>query len=300
MPKVSVLIPTYNRSKSIREAVDSVLNQTYKDFELIVVDDGSTDDTGQVLNFYKDKIMYFYQENKGRGAARNRCIAEAKGEYIAFLDSDDIWFPEKLEKQINYIEKNNFKGLLHTKIVVIDENGEELSAEGKKVEKVYDKSSRKGYTYINLLKTCCLFLSSAVFSRDLYEKVGAFNEKYAFLEDFDFILRLVKIAPIKLLDEELIYYRRYNNNTFINNPKGVAGAYFDIFENQLNNINEIENQEQKMQAQKYIIKHLINFSFELKDLNAADKYINMLAKDYPFEIFTIQHIKNIIKLKTLK
>ena len=93
-PKVTVVIPTYNRAHLIKDAVESVLNQTYQDFELIVIDDGSTDNTREVLAVYKDKLTYIYQENQGRSSARNHGIELAQGEYIAFLDSDDVWFPD--------------------------------------------------------------------------------------------------------------------------------------------------------------------------------------------------------------
>src|SRR5690349_3602213 len=106
MPKVSVIIPTYNRAQFIARAVDSVLEQTYKDFEIIVIDDGSSDNTQEILKAYEGKIRYVYQQNKGISAARNRGIQEAKGEYIAFLDSDDVWKPEKLSVQVAILDVN--------------------------------------------------------------------------------------------------------------------------------------------------------------------------------------------------
>ena len=98
-PLVSVVIPTFNRAKVVTRAIDSVLEQTYRNCEVIVVDDGSTDDTADVLRSYKDKIVYIQQKNAGPSAARNRGIRESKGEFIAFLDSDDLWFATKLERQ---------------------------------------------------------------------------------------------------------------------------------------------------------------------------------------------------------
>lgn len=97
---VSVIIPTYNRADLVCEAIQSVLDQTYQNFEIIVVDDGSTDDTKQVLTLYKDKIIYIYQQNQGGSAARNTGLKHSKGEYISFVDSDDLWFLEKYGKDI--------------------------------------------------------------------------------------------------------------------------------------------------------------------------------------------------------
>ena len=117
-PLVSVIIPTYNRAEIIEEAVDSVLAQDYKDFELIVVDDGSTDNTSEVLATYGDDIRVLYQENKGVSAARNRGISEAAGKLIAFLDSDDLWMPQKLTTQVEFfrhfhqtVVKSNYTSL---------------------------------------------------------------------------------------------------------------------------------------------------------------------------------------------
>ena len=100
MPQVSVVIPTYKRAQFLDEVLQSAFNQTFKDFEVIVVNDGSTDQTKQLLEEYGDKIRYIFQENSGPAKSRNRGIKESLGKYIAFLDADDVWFPLKLEKQI--------------------------------------------------------------------------------------------------------------------------------------------------------------------------------------------------------
>jgi len=108
MPKVSVIIPTYSYSKYIEKAINSVLAQTYRDFEIIVVDDGSTDNTRKIIETkYKDKVRYFYQENKGASAARNKGIKESKGEYLAFLDQDDLFHPLSLEKKVDFLNRNS-------------------------------------------------------------------------------------------------------------------------------------------------------------------------------------------------
>ena len=102
MPKVSVIIPTYNRAHYICETIDSILAQTYRDYEIIVVDDGSADNTRKVLQKYDGKVRYFYQKNRGPSAARNFGISQSQGEYIAFLDDDDLWTENKLELQIDF------------------------------------------------------------------------------------------------------------------------------------------------------------------------------------------------------
>ena len=106
MKEISVVIPAYNHGRFLREAIDSVLAQTYAPLEIIVVDDGSTDDTEQIVRSYGDRVRYIRQQNAGVGAARNNGIANARGEYVAFLDSDDLWLPEKLAVQVEYMRRH--------------------------------------------------------------------------------------------------------------------------------------------------------------------------------------------------
>ena len=116
MPRVSVIIPTYNRAGYLCESIESVLTQTYTDYEIIVVDDGSTDDTEEVLQLWiaDGTIHYVWQENRGESAARNHGIELAIGEYIAFLDSDDLFMPTKLEEQVAYLDNHPEVGMAHS------------------------------------------------------------------------------------------------------------------------------------------------------------------------------------------
>jgi glycosyltransferase involved in cell wall biosynthesis len=123
VPKVSVVIPTYNCSSYLKEAVDSVLNQTYRNYEVLVVDDGSSDGTRCTLEPYLDTINYIYQENRGAPAARNTGIRAATGEFIALLDADDVWLPEKLQLQMEYFESHENCSLVYTDMKTFDEHG---------------------------------------------------------------------------------------------------------------------------------------------------------------------------------
>src|SRR5690606_1176147 len=127
-PLVSVITPTYNRADFIGEAVESVLAQTYPNFELVIIDDGSTDNTRDILEPYlKDsRIRLFHQQNQGQSVARNRGLEEATGEFICFLDSDNAWFPEKLEKSLKAFDHNPESDVVYGDFVVIDEQGREL------------------------------------------------------------------------------------------------------------------------------------------------------------------------------
>ena len=114
MPKVSVIIPTYQYDSFIGEAIDSVLAQTYKDYELIVVDDGSIDRTREIISKYGSNINYIYQENKGLAAARNTGIRATKGEYLSFLDADDAWLPNKLEVEVEFLDTHPVVGMVYS------------------------------------------------------------------------------------------------------------------------------------------------------------------------------------------
>ena len=128
MPRVSVIIPTYNCERFIGRTINSALAQTYRDFELIVVDDGSTDGTQSLVAGYGDAVHYVYQSNQGASAARNSALSRAGGEFIAYLDSDDLWSPEKLACQVEYLDAHPTCGFVHTEVSVIDEQDKVLHA----------------------------------------------------------------------------------------------------------------------------------------------------------------------------
>lgn len=123
MVKVSIIIPVYNGERYVSEAIDSVLNQTYKDFEIIVIDDGSKDDTLNILRMYGEKIRWESQENKGQASAINEGIKMAKGKYIAYLDADDVCLPERLKIQVKYLDEHPDVGLVYADFYQTDENG---------------------------------------------------------------------------------------------------------------------------------------------------------------------------------
>ena len=130
-PRVSVVIPTFNRASILGNAIESVLSQTYDSYEIIIVDDGSTDDTSSVVTkFNSSRINYLYQENKGRSSARNKALSLANGEYIAFLDSDDKFYPQKLELQVTLLDSNPAFGMSYTSARVSDEHGKEIFRDG--------------------------------------------------------------------------------------------------------------------------------------------------------------------------
>ncbi len=198
-PQVSVIIPTYNRGWTIREAVDSVLIQDYKDFELIVVDDGSTDNTPEVLDAYCGVIKVFRQENKGVSAARNRGIAEASGRFIAFLDSDDLWFPQKLSRQVEFFNTTPDALICQTEEIWI-RNGVRVNP-----KKRHKKPS--GMIFEPSLALCLVSPSAVMIRRSLLEVVGNFDETLPACEDYDLWLRISCRFPVYRIDTPLIIKR---------------------------------------------------------------------------------------------
>jgi glycosyltransferase involved in cell wall biosynthesis len=197
--QVSVIIPTYNRGWIIKEAIDSVLAQDYTEFELIVVDDGSTDHTSDVLDSYRNVIKVFSQKNKGVSAARNRGIAETSGQFIAFLDSDDLWLSQKLSVQVEFFNQTPDALICQTEEVWI-RNG--LRVNPKKRHK-----KPSGMIFKPSLELCLVSPSAVMIQRSLFDRVGKFDETLPACEDYDLWLRISCGFPIHLIDTPLIIKR---------------------------------------------------------------------------------------------
>jgi glycosyltransferase involved in cell wall biosynthesis len=196
-PLVSVIIPTYNREKIITRAIDSVFAQTYRDFEIVVLDDGSQDNTRAVAQAYGPKVHYFYQDNKGIAGARNAGMHQTAGDYIAFLDSDDYWLPGKLEQQMALFSQHPEYGMVGCQCgsVQIDGTYREKNRPGKSGWILYDLFNK------NFIRT-----SSAVITRACLEKVGGFDETLREGEEYDYWLRIAAEFAIGFINEPLTVY----------------------------------------------------------------------------------------------
>lgn len=199
LPTVSVIIPTYNRAAVVTEAIDSVLAQTFRDFELIVVDDGSTDDTRNRLVGYGERIRMICQENHGVSHARNVGIRAARGKYVALLDSDDLWLPKKLETQIAVMEAQPDIPLCHTEEIWI--------RRGVRVNQMKKHQKHGGYIFPNCLPFCVISPSSVMIRRALFDEVGDFDESLPACEDYDLWLRVTKTSPVHFIETPLIVKR---------------------------------------------------------------------------------------------
>lgn len=195
MPFFSVIIPTYNRHSLTKRAIESVLNQSHTDYEILVIDDGSTDTTPQLEKEFKSRIHYVRQNNRGVSAARNRGIQLSRSAYCAFLDSDDQWRHKKLESHAAYIHENP-QILLH--------QCEEIwIRHGKRVNPWKKHLKREGYIFIDSLELCLISPSSVVAHKDLFQKYGTFDENLPACEDYDLWLRITPFERVGLIHEKL-------------------------------------------------------------------------------------------------
>lgn len=196
---VSVIIPSFNRSRMLKEAIDSVLAQNFRDFELIVADDGSTDDTPDVLESYQENIIVIRQENRGVSAARNAGIAAASGEYLAFLDSDDLWLPGKLSEQVAFFNSRPDALICQTEEIWI--------RNGKRVNPKLKHKKQSGMIFEPSLHLCLVSPSAVMIKRSLFEIVGLFDESLPACEDYDLWLRIICRYPIFLTEKPMIVKR---------------------------------------------------------------------------------------------
>jgi glycosyltransferase involved in cell wall biosynthesis len=216
-PLVSAIIPTYNRAHIIGEAVESALAQTYPNLEVIVVDDGSKDDTLARLQKFGDKIRVISQANAGPAAARNRGMEAARGEFIAFLDSDDIWLPEKTERQVDLLQRAGASvPCCLSNILMKWKAGDRLS-----FDIAWLKPEAEEGVWLNadevLATRMVLFNQGIMIRRDVLQKIGGFDEKIRYLEDVEYPLRLSLEGPWAFIRTPLVVWRESMTNSVYKN-----------------------------------------------------------------------------------
>ena len=192
----SVIIPTYNRRAFLEIAVPSVLNQTYSSLELIIIDDGSTDQTEDWIKHNRDaRLVYKRQKNSGVAFARNQGLSLAQGDFIAFLDSDDRWVPNKLQRTYECIQQYPHISIFHTEEV--------WYRNGKILEQKNKHKKPSGYVYKNALPLCCISISTVAIKRNVFDAVGGFDENFEACEDYEFWLRVTHQYHVQLIPEYL-------------------------------------------------------------------------------------------------
>ncbi|MEO0225260.1 MAG: glycosyltransferase [candidate division WOR-3 bacterium] len=253
---VSIIIPTYNQSQFLANSLNSVLCQTYRTWEILIIDDGSVDDTKKVVeNFikkYNEKIKYFYQENKGQASARNLGIRISKGEYVAFLDSDDEWLPEKIEKQVKFLKAYPEYAMVFTDVLIISDG-----IDNKRLSDINKPFS--GMVFAKLLKNNFITNSSVMVRKKIFFSLGYLDESPLLrnLEDYDMWLRIAKNYKIGYIPEVLVKYNYFPKITNWQKRKIVYKARLYIYKKHFN----FQNMKYFLVLIKvfleYIVKYLI-------------------------------------------
>ena len=207
MIRVSVIIPAYNGDRYIAEAIDSVLEQTCPDeSEIIVVDDGSIDNTFRVVEQYGDRLTYLSQENQGVAASRNLGLAAARGEYIAFLDQDDIFLPHKLSDQVALLDRDPNLGIVNSGWQIVDERGIDKAA-------VQPWQQIPNLNYASLIIWKPVFLGAMLFRRSWLERSGGFDTTLSQTPDVDLVMRLAMMGcPAAWVKQTTVKYRQHDAN----------------------------------------------------------------------------------------
>ena len=227
MPKISVIIPTYNRGQYITQALESVLNQTFHDYEIIVIDDGSTDNTQEILKKFEGKIISLRQDNQGISNTRNRGINESHGAYITFLDSDDFWAPDKLEEQVKILDAYPKVGIVYARMPIINERGEKIGMKPAGVS---------GKNFKELLEVWGDIPTSTVMTRrDCFEKAGLFESPLEPMEDIDMWIRIARFYDLYEIENKVLaYYRRHEEQITSKKTRvynGLLRIYTKIYDN---------------------------------------------------------------------
>ena len=225
MPKVSVVIPTYNRESFIEETIESVLNQTFKDFEIIVVDDGSTDNTKEKLKRFGTKIKLIEQKNSERAVSRNNGVKNSNSEYIAFLDSDDIWIKDKLEKQVNILNTRPNVILAYGQCLRINEKSKPIKIAKRQL------NGFSGRVYENLLLRNFITSPTPLVRREYFNKTSGFQSQYIPYEDWEYWIRFSLMGDFHFIEEPVAYYRVHKEQSVQNtNAKKIEDVTTSLLE----------------------------------------------------------------------
>ena len=287
---VSIIIPTYNCARLIGRAIESVLNQTYRDFELIIVDDSSTDNTEKIIKKFQEqdkRVKYIrHEKNRGGSAARNTGIKNAKGEYIAFQDSDDEWLPEKLKKQMEVFKNTSSKvGVVYTGFWRIKDN-----------KKTYIPQSwvkqKDDNIYFELLKGNFVGTPTILIKKKCFKKVGIFDEKLPRLQDWELVIRLSKYYDFKCIDEPLLI-SYYTTDSISANHKALIEALELILTKHYKNFN---NYKEILSRHYFDLGRILYLDGNL--INGRRYFIKAIKK-YPLNIkYSLSYFVSFFGLRT--
>lgn len=227
MSRVSVVIPTYNCARFLGRTIDSALRQTYRDFEVIVVDDGSTDETQTLVAGYGEPVHYIYQPNQGASAARNVAVARSAGEFIAYLDADDLWSPEKLARQVEYLDAHPACGFVHTEVSVIDEDDQILHS---RFNQETGRAVPQGRCVREVLLRSHIQTLTVIERRSAYDKAGSFDLRLPIAQDYlHWILVVLAGYEVGYLPEPLAQYR-WRAGSLMSSQRRLLDDFVRIYE----------------------------------------------------------------------
>ncbi|SDZ17601.1 Glycosyltransferase involved in cell wall bisynthesis [Proteiniborus ethanoligenes] len=277
---VSVIIPVYNGDKYIGSAIDSVLKQDYPNIEIIIIDDGSTDNTESIVKAYGNKIKYFYKENGGEASARNHGLKVAKGEFIAFLDCDDLYRKDKISKQVKTLLENPKCGFIYNDVDVINDYNDFLYTLKSEDEFVNREDMLAYVLYRQIIPaTASIMIRQNCLDNSIY-----YTEKYSNSVDYFFSIRLLMKTKGKYLKESLYLYRRHEGNLTNNHNKQKECERNIVKELGINTINDIV--EASTFDNDYKVLLLSKIYFKIDEINLAYKILeNIDMKKYSFEYF---------------
>lgn len=265
-PKISVLIPSYNHEPYIKQCIDSVLNQTFEDIEILIGDDCSTDNSKEIINSYTDPRIkkFFYSANCGGSENLNKLITFANGDYIAVLNSDDYWEPTKLEKQFKFLENNKKYAACFTWVQYIDKHGKKTFPENNVF--IQENKTQAEWLKYFFEKGNCLCHPSILIRKEIYDEIGKYNVRCRQLPDFILWIKVVQKYPIYIMPEPLINFR------WLDEGKNTSG--FSIA-----NINRT-NQEYHMIAEEAFENCPIELLIKAFDLNKVNCLKNSVLYEY--------------------
>lgn len=322
--KISIVMVNYNKELYLKDAINSVLEQTYKNWELIIIDDGSTDSSKEIIQHYNDPRIhpFFLSENNHICKATNLGLSKATGKYIARLDSDDIWIKDKLEKQLIFFQKNPTYKICFTKLDLINENNEIINEKNTSLYNLYNTRQTDRYDWLRFFFYYgnSLIQSSMIYESELLKEVGMFRLSYVQSHDLDFFIRLAKRYEFGFIEEPLLLYRRthdqnsashdFLNIRFFNEHMLIRKHFFDEMSDPLfiktfgqNFINPSASTPEALEIEKafLLLNCVNNTTFNpILGLTALDElleqktYETILKDDYNFtpKSFYKENLKN--------
>jgi len=271
-PLVSIIIPAYNRADFTVKTIQSVLAQTYGNIELIVVDNGSTDDTKDRLKVFGDKIKYLYKVNRGVCAARNLGLTHAKGEFIAFLDNDDLYLPNKVELSVNFLKQRSDYGFVHTDAYLVDAEDQIVGLNGHR------KRKYQGWIRNRLLLTNFVCNPTVMLRRECFEKIGIFDEKLFIPADWDLWIRIAENYKIGYIKQPLSKYRIASGEC-LNNLERTKEECFQVLKKTFQRDPRISKRFRGKAMARHHLSMVQSYLVKEDDIHMKDELIAALKVD---------------------